>query len=70
MRQSQLDDLIEAADLSGISLDILAALCRGLDDNAIKRLCGNCASMPRYMKSKVSPNFSQRTVASSGMMRR
>lgn len=70
MKQSHLDKLIVAADQSGISLDVLVALSRGLDDKAIARLCGNCASMPRYMKSIVTPNLLHRTSASSGSIRR
>ncbi len=70
MTQVQLDMFIIAADQSGVSLDVLLALCRDLDDMAIAKLCGNCASMPLYMKSKVAPNFSHSTMASSGSILR
>ena len=70
MDQKLLDDLIVAADQSGISLDILVALVRDLEASAITKLCGNCASMPLYMKSRVTPNLLHNTSASSGIMRR
>ena len=70
MKQRTLDRLIAAADHSGLSLDVLVALARGFDDSEIIKLCGNCASMPRYMKSKVTPNLLQSTSASSGNIRR
>lgn len=70
MNQKILDLLIETADHSNLTLDELVAFTNGMDLKAITTFCGNCASLPRYMKSNVTFNPSQRTIASSGNMRR
>lgn len=64
--QERLDQIILVADQSGIYLDVLVALSKGLSDNAFTVFCGNAASLPRYMKSISTPSLSQNTSASSG----
>ena len=55
--QDRLDALLALADYSGLSLDLLWALSRGMEANAFRIFSGNCANLPRYMKSIVTENF-------------
>ena len=57
--------LIDAAQKSGQSLELLVYLTDGLGDRATAKLCGNAASLPIYMKSRLSPYFSDSTTATS-----
>jgi acyl homoserine lactone synthase len=66
LEQFRVDQMMRAADHSGLSLDLLLALSRDFDERAILTLSGNCASMPRYMKSIVNPSFTHMISASSG----
>ena len=54
----RLDMMIETADQSGVSLDLLLALSRGMPASALVIFSGNAASLPRYMKSMSRPSLS------------
>lgn len=50
--EDRMTQLIDAANRTGIQLDLLYDLSRGLDDKAFARFCGNALSMPRYTQSR------------------
>jgi hypothetical protein len=53
---TDLDRMIRAAQLSGISVDFIAAITQGLDSSCLAILCGNISNLPKYIKSKLIPN--------------
>lgn len=55
MDDRHLDQLIYAALQSGLSMDLLEFLSRGLDDKAVAKLLGNASILPVYMKSRDIP---------------
>lgn len=55
MTEEQIDLIIEAAQLSGFTVDALVFLSRGLDATALAILMGNVSSLPVYMKSREIP---------------
>lgn len=68
-KNKKLDMMIDASNQSGVPVDLLWSLSKGLSDKAFRKLIGNCASTPLYMKSMVTPNLLHKTSASSGMGR-
>lgn len=62
--------IIDLADQSGLSVDLLEFLSRGLDDTAFAILAGNVSMLPRYMKSNVMPYLSRSRIAPSTEMRK
>ena len=56
MNEENLSILIEVAQTTGFSVDLLEFITRGLDDRAVAILLGNVSSLPTYMKSNDIPN--------------
>jgi len=48
------DDLIAAANATGLTIDLLELLTQGLSRQAFRKVIGNASSMPSYMKSSDS----------------
>ena len=64
----KLDLLIEAAQSSPLTFDVLFRLTDNLPDKAFAILCGNVSKLPVYMKSKDIPYLSNsRTAFNAGM---
>lgn len=55
MNDLLLDKLLVSAHQSGLSIDVLEFLSRGLDDTAAATLFGNASNLPKYMKSREIP---------------
>ncbi len=55
MPDDRVDELISAARVSGLTVDLLQVLTQGLSRQAFRKVMGNASSMPSYMKSKESP---------------
>lgn len=55
----RVDLIIEAANQSPLSFDLLEALSVGMDAKALAILCGNASRLPQYIKSKDNPNLSR-----------
>jgi hypothetical protein len=68
--EKRLDAAIWAAQKSGLPLDFLWPLSDGLDESSFLKLYGNVVSLPKYIKSMVTPNLSTSTAAFSGKGRR
>ncbi len=49
------DILINTAEKSDLSLSYLYYLSKGLSPNATAKLCGNVLSLPKKIKSNVTP---------------
>lgn len=47
--------MIDAAIYSGLTVDALEFMARGLDENAVAILLGNVSNLPVYMKSREIP---------------
>ena len=47
--------IIESSEVSGVPVDVICYLSRGLEPTAIARLCGNVSTLPVYMKSNDMP---------------
>jgi hypothetical protein len=66
MKEStRLSILIEAAAVSGFTIDYLEALTNGLSRKACLRVIGNVSSMPSYMKSRDNPYVRRSAIAPS-----
>ncbi len=50
---TRLQYLIYVSSESGLDLDTLEVLSRGLDSKALARFCGNALILPKYKKSNV-----------------
>ena len=61
----RLDRIINAADQSGISVDVIAFLISGLDSKSEAVLLGNVEMLPKYMKSRDIPYRVQSRIAPS-----
>lgn len=49
--RDRIDDLREAANASGLTIDLLDLLTQGLSRHAFLKVMGNASSIPSYMKS-------------------
>ncbi|TWI32765.1 hypothetical protein IQ24_02640 [Paracoccus sulfuroxidans] len=65
MTEERLSALIEAANASNLTIDLLEALTQGLSRQAFLRVMGNASSMPSYMKSSDSPYLARKAKAPS-----
>ena len=70
MSENTLLAMINAAQASGLSVDLLEFVSRGLDDNSRAILFGNVSRLPKYMKSKDIPYLSTSRIAPSTDMRK
>lgn len=55
MAVARIDELTKAAAYSGLTVDALEFVTRGLDDKAVAILLGNVSNLPVYMKSREIP---------------
>lgn len=62
---AKLDELIAAAQASGLTIDLLQALTHDLDCQAFRKVMGNASSLPSYMKSSGSRYFCRNCSAPS-----
>ena len=51
----RLEAILAARQSSGLTVDSLEWLSRGLDRKALATLCGNASTLPQYIQSNVSP---------------
>lgn len=54
---NRIDILREGARRTGMTMDYLEALTKGLSIQALRKVIGNAASIPSYMKSSDSPHL-------------
>ncbi len=66
----KLDLLINASQVSGLTIDALYFLISGLDDSAVAILLGNVSMLPKYMKSRDVPYLACNRIAPSIEMRK
>ena len=69
MDDARLTQLIDLSDQSGLTVDLLEFLSRGLDETAFAIFAGNVSMLPKYMKSSVMPYLSRSRIAPSMEMR-
>lgn len=69
MPEDRLDRLCAAATESGLTIDYLEFLSRGLDRKAETTLLGNAIRLPAYMKSSDNPYVSRSAKAPLSEMR-
>ena len=69
MEDARLAQLIDLADQSGLTVDLLEVLSRELDETAFAIFAGNVSMLPKYMKSSVMPYLSRSRIAPSIEMR-
>ena len=55
LSEALLDQLLAAANHSGLTVDALEFLVRGVDESAAAILLGNASNLPKYMKSRGIP---------------
>lgn len=65
MQRDRIDDLKQAARMSGLTIDLLQHLTQGLSRQAFLSVMGNASSMPSYMKSNESPYLVRKAKAPS-----
>lgn len=65
MSDSRIAMLIEQASATGLTIDYLEALTRGLSRSAALKVIGNASSMPSYMKSSDNPYVTRSAIAPS-----
>lgn len=63
--EEYLDLLISSAQESGLTVDLLEFVSRGLDDKAVAILFDNVSKLPQYMKSRDIPYLRRSFIAPS-----
>lgn len=59
MNDELIDKMVDAAQISGLTVDLIEFLINGLEDTAIAILLGNVSNLPAYIKSSDTPNLSR-----------